>query len=51
VLALIADELIYSLFSLVILGVIYLAIAMSKLRERIAKMEGRFERYVEKNGK
>jgi hypothetical protein len=44
VLALIRDELIYTLFSLVILGVIYLAIAVSKLRERIAKMEGQYGR-------
>jgi hypothetical protein len=44
VLAIIRDELLYTLFSLLILGIIYLAIAVSKLRERIARMEGRYSR-------
>jgi hypothetical protein len=39
----IPDEALITINSLEILGIIYLAIAVSKLRERIAKMEGRFE--------
>jgi len=40
-LALVSDDVLYTINSLEILGIIYLAIALSKLRERIAKMEGR----------
>jgi hypothetical protein len=39
----IPDEALITINSLEILGIIYLAIAVSKLRERIAKMEGREE--------
>jgi hypothetical protein len=39
----IPDEALITINSLEILGIIYLAIAMSKLRERLAKMEGREE--------
>jgi hypothetical protein len=39
----IPDEALVTINSLEILGIIYLAIAMSKLRERLAKMEGREE--------
>jgi hypothetical protein len=37
------DEAFITLHSLEILGIIYLALGMSRLRERIAKMEGREE--------
>lgn len=43
-LALTASEAIWSLFALVLLGIIYLAVAISKLRERLARMEGREQR-------
>ena len=39
--ALIPDSALVTINSLEILGIIYLAIALSKLRERIAHMEGR----------
>jgi len=42
-LALVSDDVLYTINSLEILGIIYLAIALSKLRERIAKMEGKGE--------
>lgn len=40
-LALTGTEALWSLMGLVFLGIIYLAIAVSKLREKIARMEGR----------
>jgi hypothetical protein len=43
VLALVSDDVLYTINSLEILGIIYLAIAVSKLRERIAKLEGKTE--------
>jgi len=39
----IPDEALITINSLEILGIIYLALATSKLRERLAKMEGREE--------
>jgi hypothetical protein len=39
----IPDEALITINSLEILGIIYLAIAVSKLRERIARMEGKSE--------
>ena len=36
----IPDEALITINSLEILGIIYLAVAVSKLRERIARMEG-----------
>jgi len=39
----IPDEALITINSLEILGIIYLAIAVSKLRERIARLEGRQE--------
>jgi hypothetical protein len=42
-LALVSDDVLYTINSLEILGIIYLAIAVSKLRERIAKLEGKNE--------
>ena len=39
----IPDEALITINSLEILGIIYLAIAVSKLRERIARMEGKNE--------
>jgi hypothetical protein len=41
----IPDEALITINSLEILGIIYLAIAVSKLRERIAHMEGKQERH------
>jgi hypothetical protein len=35
------EDIILTLTSLILLGVIYLAIAVSYLRERVAKLEGR----------
>ena len=46
-LALIPDSALITLNSLEILGIIYLAIALSKLRERIAKMEGKIEQHLD----
>ena len=39
----IPDEVLISINGLEILGIIYLAIAVSKLRERLAKLEGKTE--------
>ena len=39
----IPDEALLTINSLEILGIIYLAIAVSKLRERLAKLEGKTE--------
>ena len=39
----IPDEALITINSLEILGIIYLAIAVSKLRERIARLEGKSE--------
>lgn len=39
----IPDEALVTINSLEILGIIYLAVALSKLRERLSKMEGREE--------
>ena len=39
----IPDEALITINSLEILGIIYLAIAVSKLRERLAHMEGKAE--------
>jgi hypothetical protein len=39
----IPDEALITINSLEILGIIYLAVAVSKLRERIAKIEGKNE--------
>jgi hypothetical protein len=39
----IPDEALITINSLEILGIIYLAVAVSKLRERIARMEGKTE--------
>jgi hypothetical protein len=43
VLAIVKDDVLYTINSLEILGIIYLAVAVSMLRERISKMEGRNE--------
>jgi hypothetical protein len=42
-LALISDEVLVTVNSLEILGIIYLAIALSKLRSDIARLEGKNE--------
>jgi hypothetical protein len=39
----ISDDALITINSLELLGIIYLAIAVSMLRERIARMEGRIE--------
>jgi hypothetical protein len=39
----IPDEVLISINGLEILGIIYLAVAVSKLRERLAKLEGKTE--------
>ena len=40
----IPDEALITVNTLELLGIIYLAIAVSKLRERIARMEGKLDR-------
>jgi hypothetical protein len=42
-LALVSDQVLYTINSLEILGISYLAIAVSMLRERIGKLEGKVE--------
>ena len=39
----VSDDTLYTLNSLEILGIVYLAIAVSYLRERISKLEGKDE--------
>ena len=41
--ALVKDEVLYTINSLEILGIIYLAIAVSKLRSDLARLEGRLQ--------
>ena len=41
----IPDEALITINSLEILGIIYLAVAISKLRERIARLEGKDEQH------
>jgi hypothetical protein len=43
IVALVSDEILYTINSLEILGIIYLAIAVSKLRSDIARLEGKNE--------
>ena len=43
IVGIVPDEVLYTLNSLEILGIVYLAIAVSKLRERIAKLQGMYE--------
>lgn len=42
-LARISDQALYTLNSIELLGIIYLAIAVSYLRERISRLEGKYE--------
>ena len=51
VIALVSDQVLYTINSLEILGIIYLAIALSKLRERIGHLEGKLEQRDRDNGK
>jgi len=44
-LALVKDEVLYTINSLEILGIIYLAIAVSKLRSEVAHLTGRVEQH------
>jgi hypothetical protein len=44
IVARIPDEALITINGLEILGIIYLAIAVSKLREKIARLEGRYNR-------
>jgi hypothetical protein len=46
----IPDEALVTINSLEILGIIYLAIAVSKLRERIARIEGKTEQRERDHG-
>jgi hypothetical protein len=46
----IPDEALITINSLEILGIIYLAVAVSKLRERIARMEGKTEQKERNHG-
>jgi hypothetical protein len=46
----IPDEALITINSLEIVGIIYLAIALSKLRERIARMEGKAEQRKRNHG-
>jgi hypothetical protein len=39
----IPDEVLISINGLEILGIIYLAVAVSKLRERLSRLEGKYE--------
>ena len=39
----IPDEALITINSLEVLGIIYLAVAVSKLRERISRLEGRYD--------
>ena len=47
----IPDEVLLSLNSLEILGIIYLAIALSKLRAEIARLQGKLEQRDRDNGR
>ena len=49
ILGLISDEILYTINSLEILGIIYLAIAVSKLREKLARLEGKYEQREHNN--
>jgi hypothetical protein len=50
VLALIPDSALITINTLELLGIIYLAIAVSKLRERISHLEGKAEQRERDNG-
>lgn len=50
-LALIKDEILVTINSLEILGIIYLAIAVSKLRSEITKIQGENEQRRADNGR
>lgn len=41
-LARVSDQTLYTLNGIELLGIVYLAIALSKLRERIARLEGKY---------
>lgn len=43
IVGLIKDEILVTINSLEILGIIYLAIAVSKLRERLSNLQGRYD--------
>jgi hypothetical protein len=49
IVALVKDEVLWTINSLEILGIIYLAIAVSKLRERLANLQGQYDQR-ERNG-
>jgi hypothetical protein len=51
VVGLVSDQVLATINSVELLGIIYLAIAVSKLRERIAKMEGKGEQRERDNGR
>jgi hypothetical protein len=47
----IPDDVLITINSLEILGIIYLAVALSKLRSDIARIEGRLQQRERDNGK
>ena len=47
----IPDDVLVTMNSLEILGIIYLAVAVSKLRSDIARLEGRLQQRERDNGK
>lgn len=51
IIALVSDQVLWTINSLEILGIIYLAIAISRLRERIAILEGQDKQRARDNGK
>jgi hypothetical protein len=46
-LALVSDQVLATINSIELLGIIYLAIAVSKLRERVARSEALLEAYLD----
>jgi hypothetical protein len=51
VVALTGSEAIWSLMGFVFIALLYLGIAVSKLREKIARMEGKFDRNGRNGGR
>jgi hypothetical protein len=51
IVGLVSEDVLYTLNSLEILGIIYLAIAVSKLREKIAHVEGKLDQRDRDNGR
>jgi hypothetical protein len=47
----IPDEALITINSLEVLGIIYLAIALSKVRSDLARLEGKYQQYTENHTK